>query len=95
MAEEATGARVEFGQPLNASTPEALLDAVRDTGAEESILAVYLAQFASEGKCQLNTYGVCIQWADIYSLLGTVEHWGTIQLLGLPSIGPLRPILSS
>jgi hypothetical protein len=88
------GVRVEFSRPLNSSTPEALLDAIHETSLEDSILGAYLAQLAIEGKCDLEDDGALIIWPEMYELLDSAEHQGTVQLLGLPPIGTLRPVLN-
>lgn len=88
------GVRVEFTRPLICSTPEALLDAIHEAGPEDSVLGAYLVQLAMEERCYLDVNGALIAWPDVYELLGSTEHQGTVQLLGLPPIGPLRPVLN-
>ncbi|MGO4811053.1 SNF2-related protein [Cupriavidus sp. 2MCAB6] len=87
------GVNVVFAKPLDEPTLEALLAAVDRAGPGESVLAAYLAQLIAEEQCSLDINGVQIGWEAAYGLLRSAEHQGAIQLLGLPPIGPLRPIL--
>lgn len=88
------GVRIEFTHPLRAATPEGLLDGIHEAGPEDSVLGAYLAQLAIEGACLLDAHGVRIAWPAVYELLNSSEHQGAVQLLGLPEIGTLRPILT-
>lgn len=87
------GIHVEFAKALAEPTLEAFLAAVDHAGPSDSVLAAYLAQLITEERCKLDINGVQIAWESIYALLRSAEHQGAIQLLGLPPIGPLRPIL--
>lgn len=89
------GVWVEFARPLGSATPEELQEAIHLAGPEDFMLGAYLVQLVREGRCHLDTDGVQIAWFEVYTLLGSAEHQGAVQLLGLPSIGPLRPVLNS
>ncbi len=89
------GVGVEFTRTLSSPTIEALLDAVQDASPEDSVLGAYLAQLVGESKCHLDGGRAHIRWADVYNLLDSPEHQGALQLIGLPSVGPLRPILTN
>ncbi|MFC7409501.1 SNF2-related protein [Hydrogenophaga atypica] len=89
------GVRFDFSRHLAAPTPEALVDAIERCGPEESLLGAYLVQLANEGKCLLETSHACIRWPELFELLGSAEHAGTVCLLNLPPASPLRPVLSS
>lgn len=87
------GVRIEFARELAEPTPEGLLDAIHEAGAEDTVLGAYLAQLASEGRCKLTTASATIPWTDIFSLQTSAEHVGALTLLGLPPQGPLRPLI--
>lgn len=89
------GVRVEFIEPLPESTPDGLLEAIHKASAHDSVLGAYLAQLAAEGHCILERQAATIPWAEVYKLQASAEHVGALQLLGLPPLGPLRPILNS
>ncbi|TCT11166.1 SNF2-related protein [Paralcaligenes ureilyticus] len=89
------GIRIEFMGELMEASPEGLLAAIHEAGAEDSVLGAYLAQLATENRCRLDRKGVTIPWRDLYKLQGSTEHVGAINLLGLPTQGPLRPVLDS
>ena len=58
----AEGVRVEFAHPLNEPTTEGLLDAVHEAGPEDTVLAAYLSQLVTEGRCRLDAQGALIGW---------------------------------
>jgi HJR/Mrr/RecB family endonuclease len=87
------GVRIEFAKGLSEATAEGLLSAIHESGAEDSVLGAYLAQLASEDRCEVDFDGVLIRWQDVYDLQGSAEHIGALQLLELPPQSPLRPIL--
>lgn len=89
------GVRVGCTTPLTQMSAEGLLDAVEDAGPDDTVLAAYLAQLVNEGRCTLEPGGALIGWQDVYDLQGSAEHVGALRLLGLPPLGPLRPILNS
>lgn len=89
------GVRVDFAQMLNVPTAEALRDAIHAAGPDDSVFGAYLIQLVDEDRCSLDTRGATIHWRDIYELQNSAEHVGAVQLLGLPPMGPLRPILDS
>ena len=89
----AEGVRVEAANEISEPTPEGLLEAIHQAGAEDTLLGAYLAQLASESKCLVDQRGVTISWADIYDLQGSAEHAGALKLLALPPTSPLRPII--
>ena len=90
-----SGVRVEFSRALQSPSVEGLLNAIQDSGPEESILGAYLAQLVAEGRCSLGPQSALISWDDIYHLQTSAEHVVAMHLLGLPPLGPLRPILDS
>lgn len=87
------GVQVEFASQLKEASPDGLLDAIHDAGAEDTVLGAYLAQLANEGRSRLERSAAVIPWADLYELQGSAEHVGALKLLGLPPQGPLRPVL--
>lgn len=89
----ANGIRVEFDNDITEPTPEGLLEAIHEAGAEDSVLGAYLAQLAAESRCRVDARGVTIPWTDVYELQGSAEHAGALKLLALPPASPLRPIL--
>ena len=89
------GVRIEFAKELPESTAEALLDAIPKDAADDTVLGAYLAQLVGEGRCQLDARSALIRWGDVYELQASAEHVGAMQLLGLPIVGPLRPLLTS
>ncbi|CAG9172572.1 hypothetical protein LMG23992_02270 [Cupriavidus laharis] len=89
------GVRIEFAQQLPEASPEGLLEAIHEAGPEDSLLGAYLAQLASEDKCELDRSGVLVPWQQVFALQGSVEHAGALHFLDLPPQGPLRPILDS
>lgn len=89
------GVRVEFARALSEPIAEAILDAIHESGPAETVLGAYLAQLAGEGRCQLDGRSALIGWANLYELQASAEHVGAVQLLGLPPVGPLRPLLTS
>lgn len=89
------GVRVEFTMSLSQLSAEGLLDAIQDAGPDDTVLGAYLAQLVNEGRCTLEPGGALIGWQDVYDLQGSAEHVGALQLLVLPQLGPLRPILNS
>ncbi len=89
------GVRVEFTMSLSQLSAEGLLDAIQDAGPDDTVLGAYLAQLVNEGRCTLEPGGALIGWQDVYELQGSAEHVGALQLLVLPPLGPLRPILNS
>ncbi|TAM24356.1 MAG: helicase SNF2 [Candidimonas sp.] len=89
------GIRIEFMGELMEASPEGLLAAIHEAGAEDSVLGAYLAQLATENHCRLDSKGVTIPWLDLYELQGSAEHVGALNLLNLPPLGPLRPVLDS
>ncbi|WP_321927866.1 SNF2-related protein [Paraburkholderia guartelaensis] len=89
----AEGVRVEFARDLPESTAEGLLEAVHEAGSEDTVLGAYLAQLATEERCELDSKGALIRWQNVYELQGTAEHESALRLLALPPQGQLRPIL--
>ncbi|MDR6584550.1 helicase SNF2 [Herbaspirillum sp. BH-1] len=87
------GVRIEFAQELTEPTPEGLLDAIHEAGVEDTVLGAYLAQLASEGRCQLSVTNATVSWADIFALQTSAEHVGALKLFELPPQGPLRPVI--
>ncbi|GAB7535224.1 SNF2-related protein [Burkholderia sp. 3C] len=87
------GVRIEFAHELTEPTPEGLLDAIHEAGAEDTVLGAYLVQLASDGRCQLAVASATISWADIFALQISAEHVGALKLLELPPQGPLRPVI--
>lgn len=87
------GVRVAFNNDIAEPTPEGLLEAIHQAGAQDSVLGAYLAQLASESRCRVDARGVTIPWADIYELQGSAEHAGALRLLALPQPSSLRPII--
>ena len=87
------GVRIEFARELTEPTPEGLLDAIHEAGAEDTVLGVYLVQLASEDRCQLAVAGATIPWSDIFALQTSAEHVGALKLLGLPPQGLLKPVV--
>ena len=88
------GVEIRLAQPMEEPSVEALQDALEHAGPEDSVLGAYLAQLAVEGACELRRDNIFLPWARVYDLLGSEEHQGAVQLLGLPATGTLRPILS-
>ncbi len=89
------GVRIEFSRPIIGTVAESLLDAIDDAGAEDTVLGAYLAQLVTDGHCLIDSSGATIPWQNIYELQASAEHVGAVPLLGLPAVGPLRPVLSS
>ncbi|MCW5640967.1 MAG: restriction endonuclease [Rhodoferax sp.] len=89
------GVRVQFASELLDLTAEGLLEAIHEAGPEDTVLGAYLAQLVGEGRCQLDAQGALIHWSYIYELQTSAEHVGALQLLGLPPVGPLRPLLNN
>lgn len=87
------GVRIEFTNNIAELTPDGLLEAIHQAGAEDSVLGAYLAQLAAESKCQIDARGVTIPWNDIYELQSSAEHAGALRLLELPPASPLRPVI--
>lgn len=87
------GVRIEFATRLAEPTADGLLDAIHEAGAEDTVLGAYLAQLASEGRCNLDASSATVSWVDVYALQASAEHVGALKLLNLPPQGPLRPIL--
>ncbi len=92
---DARGVNVAFSHNLPEHTVEGLLSAIREASAEEAILGVYLAQLADEGKAEIHGAGVTITWNSLYELLSSPEHIGSLEMLGLPGVGELRPVLTA
>jgi hypothetical protein len=89
------GVRINFSTPLAAPTTEALQNAIDEAGPEETVIGAYLVQLFDEGRCVLDEQGALIPWRHVYDLLGSSEHVGIVQLLGLPPPSPLRPVLTN
>ena len=88
------GVEIRLSKPMEVPSLEALQDALDKAGPEESVLGAYLAQLVVEGTCELRRDSVLVPWLHVYELLAQEEHQGAIQLLGLPEIDALRPIIS-
>lgn len=88
------GVEIRLATPMAVPSVEALQDALDDAGPEDSVLGAYLTQLVVEGDCELRHESLLVPWSRIYELLSSEEHNGVIQLLGLPEITPLRPIIS-
>lgn len=88
------GVEIRLSKPMEVPSLEALQDALDKAGPEESVLGAYLAQLVVEGTCELRRDSVLVPWLHVYELLAREEHQGAIQLLGLPEIDALRPIIS-
>lgn len=87
------GVRIEFVTELREVSPDGLLDAIHKASAQDSVLGAYLAQLATEGHCILDRSGATVPWQEVYKLHASAEHVGALRLLGLPPLGPLRPVL--
>lgn len=89
------GVRVAFVKELPEATPDGLLEAIHKASAQDSVLGAYLVQLVSEGHCDLKRDSATIPWEEVYKLHSSAEHVGALRLLGLPPLGPLRPVLDS
>ncbi|MBF5006179.1 SNF2-related protein [Diaphorobacter caeni] len=90
----AEGVVVKLASPLPTPTAEALQDTLAQAGAADTVLGVYLAQLAMEGLCEIRRDSVMLPWGRVYEISENPEHQGMVQLLNLPQLGALRPILS-
>lgn len=89
----AKGIFVRFATSLPEPTLDAFLASTDATSADEALLVAYLSQLITEDRAQLSASGVLIPWLVAYELLRSEEHTGVVQLLDLPSIATLVPIL--
>lgn len=87
------GVHVSFSQALTSPTTEGLRDAIHQSGPDDTVFGAYLAQLVDDGRCILDFNGALIYWQDIYELQSSAEHLMALQLLMLPPMSPLRPIL--
>lgn len=88
------GIEIRLAKTMPEPSVEALQDAFEEAGPEDSVLGAYLTQLVVEGACELRQESILLPWVRVYELLGCDEHRGAVQLLGLPEMGTLRPILS-
>lgn len=82
------------GKPVPRELAEAFEFAV-DLESADRFLALYLAQLLEEGHALLTQNGVRIPWADIYCLVQDLSHEASIDLLQLPSIHSIAPLLNA
>lgn len=88
------GVEICLAKPMGMASVEALQDAIEESGPEDSVLGAYLTQLVVDGACELRCDSILVPWLRVYELLAREEHRGAVQLLGLPEIGALRPIIS-
>lgn len=88
------GVEIRLAKPMAMASVEALQDAIEESGPEDSVLGAYLTQLVIDGACELRCDSILVPWLRVYELLAREEHHGAVQLLGLPVIGALRPIIS-
>jgi hypothetical protein len=88
------GVEIRLAKPMSAASVEALQDAIEESGPEDSVLGAYLTQLVVDGACELRCDSILVPWLRVYELLAREEHHGALQLLGLPEIGALRPIIA-
>ncbi len=81
------------GRPCPVNSAEAFEFAV-DLHKNERFSALYLAQLVEEGKAILTENSLRIPWSDYYDLVDSSDHESSLDLLDLPDILPLKPILN-
>lgn len=87
------GVCIEFATKLTKPTADGLLTAIHEADAEDTVLGAYLAQLASEGRCELDRNSATVSWTDVYALQASAEHVSALKLFNLPPQSPLRPIV--
>jgi Holliday junction resolvase len=70
------------------------LAADSDFGPQRELVEL-LAQLVEEGYAKCVGHQVVMPWDRVYDLMSTESYEGSIPLLGLPPVVPLRPVLTS
>ena len=65
------------------------------TFGTEHALAAFLFQAEDEGFAHLEGNTFFLPWADVFRLMASPDHAESFPLLGLPGLGPWRPVLAS
>ena len=81
------------GRPCPIDSAEAFEFAV-DLEEKERFAALYLAQLVEEGRALLTENALRIPWPDLYEIIDSSEHQTSLELLDLPDILSLRPVLN-
>ena len=89
------GLRIEFALPLSQPSTEAFLESLDTAATDEAVLGAYLSQLISDGQCNLDFASALVKWPHIYALMASPEHASALQLLDIPEVGNLRPVLDS
>jgi len=81
------------GRPCPTDSAEAFEFAV-ELGERERFAALYLAQLLEEGYAFSTGDSLRVPWPDLYELINSSEHQGSLGLLELPQIVPLKPAIN-
>lgn len=89
------GVVIPFEQPLTSPSAEGLEDAASTASASQTVLLAYLLQLAQAGRLQLSSRQALLPWSQLFELLASPEHQGSLEFFELPASVALRPVLDS